>query len=203
MVPLGRRERKKVETRRAIKDAALALALDRGVERLTVAEISEAAEVSPRTFFNYFSCKDDALVTDATVTGAEVRARVAGRPADETPLRTLRAVITESDFFAAIGADRDQLSARQRLVEGHASLRSRQLAQFATVERAFTEALAERLDVDADEDLRPALLAALAVAVLRVVLRRWTAGDSRPLEELINSTFDLLGQAGTSGHDDA
>ena len=65
--PQGRRERKKAETRRAIRDAALERALELGVEHLTVTEITEAVDISPRTFFNYFSCKEDALVTDGAV----------------------------------------------------------------------------------------------------------------------------------------
>lgn len=203
LVSLGRRERKKMETRRAIRGAALTLALDRGVENVTVLEVSEAADVSQRTFFNYFSCKDDALVMDATGIGAEVRTRIAARPDDESPLRTLRTVIIDSDFLAVMQADRSQLLSRQRLVQEHSSLMSRQMAQFATVERAFAEALAERLGVEVDEDLRPALLAALAVSVLRVAIRWWTADGSQPLDTLINSAFDLLGQADVLGHDDA
>lgn len=49
---LGRRERKKLETRRTIRQAALTLALEEGVDKLTVEAITEAADVSPRTFFN-------------------------------------------------------------------------------------------------------------------------------------------------------
>lgn len=191
---LGWRERKKLATRQAIKDTALNLALEFGVEVLTVEAITEAAGVAPRTFFNYFSCKEDVLVVDVAEAAAELHTLIVDRPAVEPPLRTLHAVIADSDVFGAVNVDRQRLLAQQQLVQDHPSLLSRQLAQYAAVERTFAQALAERLDVDPDQDLRPSLLAALAVSVLKVAMRRWTADGSQPLGELINSAFCLLEQ---------
>ncbi|HZD66534.1 MAG TPA: TetR/AcrR family transcriptional regulator, partial [Acidimicrobiales bacterium] len=57
----GRRARKKAATREALQHAALALAADQGVDHVTVEDISEAADVSPRTFFNYFPNKEYAI----------------------------------------------------------------------------------------------------------------------------------------------
>ena len=56
------RARKKQETRRAIQRAALQLALDGGLENLTIEAIAAAANISQRTFFNYFDSKEDAIV---------------------------------------------------------------------------------------------------------------------------------------------
>lgn len=57
-----RREHKKAETWAAIHEAAASLALQRGVEQATVEAISDSAGVSPRTFFNYFHAKEDAIL---------------------------------------------------------------------------------------------------------------------------------------------
>ncbi|MGO1173815.1 MAG: TetR/AcrR family transcriptional regulator [Actinomycetaceae bacterium] len=188
----GLRERKKEETRRAIKDAALDLALTHGVDALTVDAISAAADISPRTFFNYFSYKEEALVTEATSAATDLHDLIVGRPASERPLRALREVIAHSDFFGTMNADRERFLARQRLVQGHPHLMARQLAQYATVEHAIDEALTERHGADASTDLRPALLAAVAVSVLRVAVRRWTRGDTSTLLEQIDAAFDQL-----------
>lgn len=188
----GLRERKKRTTRRAIKRAALALALERGVDRLTVEDISEAADVSQRTFFNYFACKEDAVIGDSTEAAAEVRDLVLGRPADEPPLATLRAVIAQSEFLRTAHAERERVLARQRLIRDNPSLLPRQLAQYAAFERAFADAMAERLDLDPQRELRPALLAAITVGIVRVAMQRWTVDGSRPPDELIDEAFDLM-----------
>lgn len=195
---LGRRERKKAETRRSIVEVALSLALEQGLESLTVAQISDAVDIAPRTFFNYFSCKEEALVGDGTITAAELRTRIADRPRDEAPLDTLRVVMVTTTQ-GVTGSGRDQVRARQQLIQEHVALRSRQMAQFATVERALAAGIAERLGVDPDDDPRPEVLAALALGVMRVSIRRWAKDASRPLDDLVAAGFDLLrDEAGTS-----
>lgn len=189
---VGRRERKKIETRRTIRRVALDLAIELGMEHLTIEAITEAADVSPRTFFNYFSCKEDALVTDAAMAATELRPLIVARPPEESPLHALRMVITEADPFSLTQANRERALARQRLVQENPSLLPRQLAQYSSLERELAETLAERLAVDPDQDLRPALLAGITVSVLRVALRRWTAGGPESLSELFRSSFDLL-----------
>ncbi|HYB35992.1 MAG TPA: helix-turn-helix domain-containing protein [Mycobacterium sp.] len=58
---MGLRERKRDRTRRALIDAAMRLFEEKGYEQTTVAEIAAVAEVSTKTFFNYFTSKDEVL----------------------------------------------------------------------------------------------------------------------------------------------
>ena len=188
------RERKKLETRRTIRRVALDLATEHGLEELTVEAISQGADISPRTFFNYFSHKEDALVTDAAAAAKTLHSEIVARPADESPLHAIRAVITEHDLFSLMNTDRDRTLARQKLVQQHPTLTSRQLSQHALMERSLRDAVAERLDTDPEADLRPALVAGVAGAVLRIAIQRWTARNDTTLSDLLVTAFDMLEQ---------
>lgn len=63
---LALRERKKHATRVALREAALRLALERGPENVRVNEIADAAGVSPRTYNNYFSSREQAIIAAVT-----------------------------------------------------------------------------------------------------------------------------------------
>lgn len=189
---LGLRMRKKLETRHAIRRAALQLALDDGLENLTIEAIASAANISQRTFFNYFDRKEDALVTNADEAAAALRPLIVARPAHESPLHAIRVVITENDPFQLLNADRDQALARQTLIQAHPALMARQMARFALMEQAFASAVAERLGVDPDSDLRPALTAGVAAAALRVAIRHWTFDSTTDLPDLLIASFDAL-----------
>jgi AcrR family transcriptional regulator len=63
---LSRRERKKLETRQGLLEAALALFRENGYDETTVEEITDRADVAKGTFFNYFPSKE-ALLSELTV----------------------------------------------------------------------------------------------------------------------------------------
>ncbi|SDO26637.1 transcriptional regulator, TetR family [Microbacterium sp. ru370.1] len=60
---VGRRERKKAATRKAISDAATQLFVERGFDDVSIREVADAADVSPTTVFAHFPQKE-ALVFD-------------------------------------------------------------------------------------------------------------------------------------------
>ncbi|HIW45965.1 MAG TPA: TetR/AcrR family transcriptional regulator [Candidatus Yaniella excrementigallinarum] len=186
---LGRREQKKLETRRAIRNAALELGTQRGVERLTVESIAHAAGISPRTFFNYFSSKEDALVADATEAASQICALLLERPAEEAPMRALHNAVMDSPYLGSIQPNRERTLARQRLAQHDPSLMKHQLGKIAQLEHMFADALATRMGVEVDEDIFPELLAAMAVSMIRVAIRRWVANEEQPLYELIDTAF--------------
>lgn len=90
----GLRERKRTATRQGIEQAAIELSLDKGYENITVDEIAERADVSPRTFFNYFPSKEAAVVGHAPEGPSpdDVAAFLAA-PADEPILDGIRLML--------------------------------------------------------------------------------------------------------------
>jgi AcrR family transcriptional regulator len=189
--PPGRRDRKKAETREALRWAALQLALEHGYEQLTVEAITEAADVSLRTFFNYFSSKDDALLGPDADRAAALAAQLAARPADEPPVAALRAVFGQ---LAESFADRQPMwQARMELVRANPQLWPQLHAGFSAFERTLTEAVAARAGSDSSVDLYPGVVAAAAVGAMRVAVAHWrAAGESASLHDLVVGAFDVL-----------
>jgi AcrR family transcriptional regulator len=162
-----------------------------GYDAVTVEDIADAAEVSTRTFFNYFTSKEDALAGIDPDEISEVVQTLAARPDDEEPLAALRAVLLAR---AAEKADRrDQLRAKMRLVRAHPALLEAFHAGWSRYERAMVEVVARRCGLDPDEDAYPAVVVAAALAVARTVSLRWrdAPGDSS-LHDLLSTAFDDL-----------
>ncbi|SEO77365.1 TetR/AcrR family transcriptional regulator [Trujillonella endophytica] len=167
----GRRERKKSATRAAIRDAALRLAVRDGVENVTLDRIAGEADIALRTFFNYFSSKEEAVVAGAA---GDFRAFVAAfraRPRGESVLQALREGVLDV-MDQMVSDERDHISALVS-IRGAPSLVPQLLAALAAQEDAFAEAIAERVDADTAGSLYPRLCAATALATLRITLDRW------------------------------
>src|ERR687886_153287 len=87
--PVGLRQRKKLRTRQAISEAAIALFLERGYDQVSIAEIAAAAEVSKRTLFAYFPTKDDLVLHRFADHQDEAARVVRARPPGVAPLPAL------------------------------------------------------------------------------------------------------------------
>ena len=192
-VSMGRRDRKKVETREALRWAALRLALEHGYEQLTIEAITEAADVSVRTFFNYFTSKDDALFAPDPGRAEALALGLATRPADEPPVAALRAVFGQ---LAESFVDQEPMwQARMELVRANPQLWPRMFAGFTAFERVLTEAVATRTGCDPDVDLYPEIVAAAVVGAMRVAVAHWRAtGDQASLPDLLTAAFDVLAE---------
>jgi len=192
------RERKKLATRRSLRRHALDLVAKRGFAHVTVEDIAEAADVSPRTFFNYFPSKEAALFGADPDRAASLRERLVREAPGAPALEALRIVIgsdaqAAADDLRELGGDPVGWLRRMKEARADPHLRAAHAAQMALVERAAAEGLAERLGVDPERDPYPALLAATATAVFRSSISMWAAsGGSVPLPQLVDLAFRAL-----------
>lgn len=174
----GLRERKKQATRAALAEAAVRLAAEHGAENVTVEAISEAAGVSPRTFFNYFDSHDDAFVMIDREIGERVRRAVREAPAALPPLGVvLEALAAE---LAGVEERQEIWSLRATVLQRSPRLLVRGLGAHMADELKLAEAIAERLGADARNPdglpalgLYPRLLAAVAGTAVRVAVEHW------------------------------
>nr|WP_077693472.1 TetR/AcrR family transcriptional regulator [Nocardiopsis sinuspersici] len=145
------------------------LTVEHGFDQVTVEAIAEAANISRRTFSNYFACKEDAvLYGERLYTRSLVRA-LRERPAHEGAWTALRA--SARDLYVSWDCRPDRgWALRTRLARKHPSLLARQLTNHATLARDLEEALAGRVRPNG---IRPELLVAVFLSGLRVGLNTW------------------------------
>jgi AcrR family transcriptional regulator len=192
------RERKKLATRRLLRRTTLDLIAERGFAHVTVEDIAEAADVSPRTFFNYFPSKEAALYGADPDRVATLRERVVHQAPGEPVLDALRMVMvseaqTVVDELSELGGDPKDWLRRMKEARADPHLRAAHAAQMAMLERAITEGLAERLGTDPDRDPYPGLLAATVAGVFRASTTFWAgSGGTVPLDQLIDLGFQAL-----------
>lgn len=189
-VTMGLRERKKTETRRVIAEAALDLACQHGPEAITVEDIAAAADVSPRTVFNHFGTKDEAILGIDPERRAEIAAELLAQPAEATPIEALCtlmcSLLTSADDAGNLWR------ARAELVRQHPHLRAAQVGSQAALEHELAVVIAARTGLDSERDLYPTLLSNAALSVLRTVLSRSSTGGRKRLRQDIETAFGHL-----------
>ncbi|MGZ0148149.1 TetR/AcrR family transcriptional regulator [Kribbella sp. WER1] len=164
---LGRRERKKQQTRQAISDVATGLFLERGFDAVTVAEVARAADVAVQTVFNHFPAKEDLFFDEAGWWRGPARA-VREAPADADPVGVLETqYLKETRERLEVGhlATWKQFV---RTIEGSPALLARRRLTAEELERSLTEALDER----SPDHLKNRLTAALYAAAQKVLEER-------------------------------
>jgi AcrR family transcriptional regulator len=187
----GLRQRKKQATRNALREAALRLALERGPDNVRVEDIAEAAGVSPRTYNNYFSSRQQAVVAAISAEReARIAAAVAARPSHVPLAVAIIDAITEQ-YSNPAEHHRHLLL----LITTDARLRDAFLHTAADIEYPLTAVIAERLG---DHDPHAArVLAASVAAAVRIALERWVhptdaSGSASQLVIPVGSLPDLL-----------
>ncbi|MGW1027585.1 TetR/AcrR family transcriptional regulator [Streptomyces sp. NPDC002577] len=187
---LGLRERKKIKTRAAIREATYRLIDEQGYDATTIEQIAEAAEVSPSTVFRYFPTKEDIVLTDEydCVLEQEMRAR----PEDEPLLDSLRHVLRKVVGF---GFEKEPAVSRlrTRLMVDVPAVRSRSTESMAVTGCLLRRAIARRTGRDTG-DLEVRVLATAIVGALLETSLYWAERDHQDdLSDLLDralSTFE-------------
>jgi Bacterial regulatory proteins, tetR family len=189
-IPLGRRQRKKDETRRAISEAAMRLFIENGYENVTIAQIAAVADVSVNTVFNYFPTKEDLFFSSDPCRESEFALLRMAREPHEAVIdffrRSLGAWIEQYPKAPMTLAEIGYMAAVRRIyqespaIQVHASQASRRATQ--DTEAAFALALAKDLKAE-DDDLTPRLIAAQLIAIYSALFfeaERWRRSGEKP-----------------------
>jgi len=177
--PLGLRERKKLDTRKALSDAAAQLAFERGFGNVTRDDIAARAGVSLRTFSNYFAGKYDALAYRQIERTRRSLAMLRQRPPDEPLWSAVTAALLEPlEAEGAEGAEDFLPSTAQQ-----AELRKILLAsevRMAVSKEVFAEwvdEIARRTGTDPARDMYPRLVVGVIRAVVEAAMDAYVQAD--------------------------
>ena len=158
----GLRERKKRETRAAIRDAAMKLFAEQGFAATTIDQIAEAANVSRATVFGYYGTKEEIVFGDASAAIESVRTRLRERAEGETTISVVRAWLED-----LTGWLEPEVILQQRLAREVPVVGARRLQIYGDIEEAIAESLT--VELGPGNGLAASLAAAALVAGLRVV----------------------------------
>ncbi len=187
--PLGLRERKKQQTKRALEQAAFDLFAEQGYAETTVEDIAAAAQVSRASFFRYFGSKEDVLTADDDVRRERFMLALARQPRDIPVLAAVRAAVAEHLAYARADDRRVtyvKVILGSRVLLGRANeIRLRWLRELESELRA-------RLPGSSNVDILAAMLAGIVLAVLETTLRLVAVDPERDLADILDTGFGLL-----------
>jgi AcrR family transcriptional regulator len=201
-----RRERKKRQTRDALVHAALTLFHAKGYEHTAVREITDAVDVSERTFFRYFASKED-LALSVIREGADVLVReLAARPATEPPMTALSNAFSAS--LRALTTDHDQPGGKSlylqvtMLIVTTPTLLAAEIRDRNDQDVELVRVLAEREGVDPLTDLRPRLAAAVFGGLVFTANKAWQAEGVGTVDAMLAAYDACASQLGPAlgGH---
>jgi AcrR family transcriptional regulator len=189
---VSRRERKKQQTRQALRREALRLFGERGFDATTIQDITEAADVAPRTFFLHFGSKEDVLLGDARDGVAAFEEMLRDRPDDEDVFTAVRETVI--GLLALDDTPVEETRLQARLMIDAPSLMGRVYEHYVEFEEIIARAVADRFGLDAERDAYPRLLSTCAMTAVRVALVLWyQRGEKEPLADVVAELFTVLG----------
>ena len=189
---LGRRDRKRLETRNGLAAVALELFAERGFDAVTVNDIADRADVDPSTFYRHFGSKEAVIFSDLGDWTGHLANAVRAQPTDLPLLETMRMGI--KDMAAMQMVDIENERHRAELTESSPSVRAQGLAIREALIEGVTLAIADRMAVDPARDSRPYLLAASCILAANWYRNRVVqTGDlPRSAEEAVDRIMDLV-----------
>ncbi|RDI16964.1 TetR family transcriptional regulator [Rhodococcus sp. AG1013] len=189
---LGLRDRKKAATRIALSEAAARLAKGRGIELVTADMIASEAGVSTRTFHNYFSSKEEAVLHHLEASVYEWADWLRERPASEPILDSLEHVVVRA--VTDPEHDIEEMQALAELIDASPTLLAKKLEMHLRVTPVLADVIAERTGTDSATDLYPNLLHMVVGAACKASMDLWMSGRASAAnpEEVVRAAFDQL-----------
>lgn len=171
----GLRQRKLRQTREHVEQVTVDLVDRLGYDEVSVEMICDHAEISPRTFYNYFGTKDAAILgyIPASIDADALQEFIAR--ADDDIIDALLRLIASAESSPL---RRSSLQAqRHRILHQHPHLLTEMASRIERLQSRLNDAIAERVacelgaaPTDATVQQRARLLFAVVTAVIKIAL---------------------------------
>ena len=162
--------RKQQLVRDAIWDAATDLFAQRGFDETTVDDIAEAAGISRRSFFRYFSSKSDLMAQGIVSYGSALTDAIDACPPTYSPAQVFRETVLQ---VAEQSAANPRTRKIMQVAARYPTAREAQMSRLAELQNRVAEAFERRYRRTSEDYLTPGVLAGLTLSVLAVTFRAW------------------------------
>ncbi len=203
----GLRERKKRKLRQKLADVSLELFAEKGYDNTTIADIVECADVSPRTFFRFFSSKEDLLfnIPDRdrpaiTLSASEFRIALENALRNDVEAGDLALVHAAfQSLVPMIQAGRERMALVFRAAANSSVVRGRIAAAGDELGRRIAAFLAKRRGAAHPNDV-DFLTGAISMTIYAQAAQRWSNGTSDVnFSDILRDEFENLDALVNSG----
>jgi AcrR family transcriptional regulator len=182
--------RKQDFVRNQIWEVAIDLFAEKGFTRTTAEDIAEAAGVSRRTFFRYFSSKDDLMVQAMDTYGDLLTAAIRDCARGQRPLDVVRAaVLTVAEYVV----EQPRTRTIMQILEENPPARAAQLSRFAEIDERLASEFATHIKRQTG-NYTPRMLASLTLLMLNLTFRAWFKRETESIEDAVDQMFATLSQ---------
>jgi AcrR family transcriptional regulator len=178
--------RKQELVRDAIWNAAIDLFAESGFDETTVDEIAQAAGVSPRTFFRYFSSKHDLLAKGVIPLGVALGEAIGACPSDYSASEAMRAAVLD---VARKAAAYPRTAKILEITRKYPAARQAQMSRMAELQSEVAQAYARRMSPLKRGDITPSVLAAMTVTLFDIILRTWLETGQQDISATIDKVL--------------
>lgn len=185
-------KRKRLLVRDTIWEAAIALFDRRGFDRTTVDDIAKAAGVSRRSFFRYFSSKDDLLAQGMITYGEWLGQAIEACPRSWPLAHVIRQATADAAEMIATQPRTRQVI---RILEKSPAARQAQDSPMSIVEQRVTKAFSARLRVRGRNDFKPRLLALVTLSIMKAAVSVWSRNSRGSMRVVIREALPTLHEA--------
>lgn len=172
--PCGLRDRKKANRRASLASAAFAIAVEQGLEAATVDAITGRVGVSPRTFHNYFSSRDEAIAWRVSAIGREWIGLLRDRPAGEDIWDSVD--VLAADVLRPDHRTPEELFRIVAMLDGVPEGVVHRARVEADAIEEFGDVIAERTGTDPVRDVFPRLARMVIIAAMKASLELFLDG---------------------------